>query len=1001
MIKLYKLSILIIISSLLLAAYGCELFEELKEDEPAPTRTMVGVITDSYTKEAIGGVLVELLENSQVINSTETNVRGSFTLGNIEHGTYTIRITKENYKNKQFDKVINQNTLFSRTEMVLLPYGHLEGRITAYESGEPIPGVIIRTTVSGSTTTSDIDGYYKTPQLEDGTYTFSFTKSGYSVANLDFAAEAGEPTTGDVQLRQFGGLKGRVSNYETNAPIGGVSIVISGSAFNGSAITDAEGLYAFDNLPEGNYTLTATISGFESKDKVVEVKPGTPRQENVQLSPTIPELIVSNTSIDFENFKINESIQIDNGGQGMLEWDIDESTDWLTVNPTSGTNTATELKTITVSVDRANLPPPGPHRASFVINSNGGAVTVTCIVYVKTSMSVYPEDLNFSTTSSREQFNIQNTGSSKLEYTISSDIDWLSVTPQSGTVQPGESDPVTARVDRSKLAPGSYQGSITINSTSGENTKVFVQLVVPNTSGPQLTVSASSLDFGTDIREQTVTIANTGKNTLEWNISSIPAWLNLNKNYGTLGSGQSVTVRASAIRANLAADEYNGRLHINSNGGEHFVDLRMIVEEKPILNVNADFLDFGPEDTKRTFTISNAGTGELTWELLANQDWLSMEPASGSGAAEIQAFVNRNNLATDNYTGIISIKSNAGEKTLQVSMQKTPPPPNLSVKSYEVVSDDNGTNEPNPGERVVYNVIIENSSGVGIARNVRTRFSSTSPYISEISPVTINYGDIPVKDQQAANVSVSFADNAPIRETFRIDVEMTDQYGQIWNDDFDLEVKPFHSVSEGLIAYYTFDDAKFTDKAGTFDLFDYGPEISTDIPNNTGYSVEFKAEEKDYLRAVKNITYNLSYASFNYWIKTEADGKSMYLYCASSRTDYVFRFFLHDDNKFYFDYSPYYFFTNLYSQQFDLYDGEWHMLTYVHGEDLISLYFDGIKIEEIGGWRMYRNDHAEGAIIGRRGPHDDHYFDGRMDNIRFYNRALTDAEVKKLYELRQ
>ncbi|MGB3182051.1 MAG: carboxypeptidase regulatory-like domain-containing protein [Cyclobacteriaceae bacterium] len=892
--KFNKLLTVTIILSLFIGVYSCNKDDDL----PEAKSILSGTIKDALSGEGIPGATVAIIDENAGTNEVQTGSDGKFSFEGIVAGRHTIRISKPKYVTKELIKNIDKNLLITGAEASLMPYGHLAGRITAYESGQPVAGVAIRTNITGSKTSSDENGYYETPQLDDGTYNFSFTKSGYGVASQEFTITAGELTTGDIQLRQLGGLKGRVSDYETNEPISGVNIKISGDT-NHDDITDQDGLYSFEGLTEGNYTVIATIGDYESETKEVSVKAGPPTPLNFQLIPSLKDLVVSNKTLDFGDHQDNISIVVSNSGRGALEWSIDEKIDYITVNPTSGVSTPSSPESVGVTVDRSNLIPSSePYKTSFSINSTGGgSEQIDVIVKVKSSMKVYPGDINFSTTSKQQSFDIENTGNSPIEFRVTKNKDWMTISPTRGNLQPGDRDAISVQVDRNQLSPGTHDGEIAVNSDGMGSTKVNVQLVVPNSNAPQLTASPKELDFGTDFREKSIIISNTGQGDLEWQLSSLPEWLGADKSYGILSAGKTTNVKVTAFRQGLPAASYEERLTITSNVDDYYINAKMQVEDRPILNINTDFIDFGNSDVEKSFSISNAGTGELKWSILTNQPWLIAVPESGSGAGEVKIIVNREIVGIDNHQGLVTVRSNAGEdQTIRVNMQKTPPPPNLFIKEVELIADDNNTNEPNPGEKVTYRVTIANSSTKGVGQNVRAEISHSSRYIVSVTP-QVNYGTIAVNSQEEAQITIEFSDNTPIREKIKFDVMIEDLYGMSWKDDFVVEVKSNHIVPEGLVAYYTFDDGNFTDKAGEFDLLNHGPELSTDVPNGTGLSIEFKAEEGDYLKAADNIIHNFTYGSFNFWIKTDTKDQQMYLFNASSHSvKWQNRMFIQKDN---------------------------------------------------------------------------------------------------------
>jgi hypothetical protein len=78
-------------------------------------------------------------------------------------------------------------------------------------------------------------------------------------------------------------------------------------------------------------------------------------------------------------------------------------------------------------------------------------------------------------------------------------------------------------------------------------------------------------------------------------------------------------------------------------------------------------------------------------------------------------------------------------------------------------------------------------------------------------------------------------------------------------------------------------------------------------------------------------------------------------------------------------------------------DGRWHHLVGIRDKLKYSTYVDGVKVLET----VYSNDATSGSPynmhIGRHGAWNV-FFDGSIDDVRIYNRALSDGEVKALYD---
>jgi len=109
----------------------------------------------------------------------------------------------------------------------------------------------------------------------------------------------------------------------------------------------------------------------------------------------------------------------------------------------------------------------------------------------------------------------------------------------------------------------------------------------------------------------------------------------------------------------------------NNVGTSNLVNVT-VENEIPELQVNTSTMDFGSIETEDYFSISNIGTGTLNWEITDNQDWITVDPTSGSDVGNrstITVTVDREGLSIGSYQGEISIISDGGSATVSVQME--------------------------------------------------------------------------------------------------------------------------------------------------------------------------------------------------------------------------------------------------------------------------------------------------------------------------------------------
>ena len=102
----------------------------------------------------------------------------------------------------------------------------------------------------------------------------------------------------------------------------------------------------------------------------------------------------------------------------------------------------------------------------------------------------------------------------------------------------------------------------------------------------------------------------------------------------------------------------------NWSGMSNVFWVSMGVPDEPVLHTEPTILDFGATATEHFLIITNTGTGTLSWTIMANQNWISLSPQSGTTTTEedtITVTVERGALALGDYTGSLTVTPDVGE----------------------------------------------------------------------------------------------------------------------------------------------------------------------------------------------------------------------------------------------------------------------------------------------------------------------------------------------------
>gem|GEM_PF-1150526 len=235
--------------------------------------TLTGHVTSSQGG-AISGATVSIPGHTAV----QTDANGSYTISNVAVGDYTVTASKTDFDNNTAPATITPGQS-TTCDLELTPQpGTISGQVTS-----SLGGGVSGATVSAGDKTATTDG--------SGNYTLSVLPGTYEVtASADhFQNGSGSATvtsnhTTTVNLSMVPN-KGKISGQITSSlggGIGGATVSIPGY----DAVTaDAGGNYLIDCVLPGTYTVTASMTGYDSNTGSAVVTSDNTTTRNIVLTP--------------------------------------------------------------------------------------------------------------------------------------------------------------------------------------------------------------------------------------------------------------------------------------------------------------------------------------------------------------------------------------------------------------------------------------------------------------------------------------------------------------------------------------------------------------------------------------------------------------------------------------------------------------------------------------------------------------------------------------------
>ncbi len=372
------------------------------------------------------------------------------------------------------------------------------------------------------------DAWYNIPDLDTDWYSYNTVLS--CVYNIF--------TNGTGEI-----ISGRVVNG-AEEPQSGIPVTADDGANQYTDVTDSNGIYAITRVPSATlFTLscpgapTNNVTTGTSVD-AYQGAVGNLWGENLTVTMDQPYIAVNPVSLTpscaIGTDAATQTFTICNVGVDTLGYFITKDQTWLSVSPTSGTSTGEE-DTITVTYSTSGLSG-GTYNANITITDAGAGNSP---ITIPVTLTVIPPLISTSETSlfpvcqvgrnaTSQTFTVSNSGGATLNYSISDNQIWLSVSPTSGT-STGEENTLTVTYNTTGLAEGSYNANITITDGAAGNSPITVPVeltVIPvcvyynnlNTN-PGFTTTGS-FEFGVPSGENKCTSAYTGINIYDTDLDT-------------------------------------------------------------------------------------------------------------------------------------------------------------------------------------------------------------------------------------------------------------------------------------------------------------------------------------------------------------------------------------------------------------------------------------------------------------------------------------------------
>jgi hypothetical protein len=321
-------------------------------------------------------------------------------------------------------------------------------------------------------------------------------------------------------------------------------------------------------------------------------------------------------------------------------WSIDNNTDWLVINPTSGNNNGTVTATFTENT---------------IASQRVGTITISGIGITKTvtvTQSAAPANVEVSPTNRSVSYLAGSTifnVTSNTNWNISDDADWLIVSPTSGSNNESlsvsfiENTTTSQRIGTITISAGGIVWAVTVTQAAAP----FSLFVSP--SDRFVSYLADSTTF-------TVT-SNTN-----WTLSDNAEWLTVSPASGS-GNG---TLKAK-FEENKGTNHRVATIIMIGGGISRTVTVTQDASTINTLTINPSNQDIQSTAGNTTFSV----TSNINWTVNDNVSWLTVNPSSGSDNGTITVTY-EGNTSTSQRVGTISVNGGGITRTATITQSAAP-----------------------------------------------------------------------------------------------------------------------------------------------------------------------------------------------------------------------------------------------------------------------------------------------------------------------------------------
>ena len=584
------------------------------------------------------------------------------------------------------------------------------------------------------------------------------------------------------------------------------------------------------------------------------------------------------------------------------------------------------------------------------------------------------------------------------ELVTASNMQWINISPLSGTLLPDESENITVDFNSNGLNDGLYEAVIALDNNTVSTPTFEIPVVMNVTGNPQIAASDSMLAFGNVVVNDTssshVELRNIGSKELIISEMFIPHHDSTGFEYEVPQQGFPLTLTPGEI--------YILNISFTPPASGIFMDSLFVLsnaENQDSLLVKLNGVGITPPEillaqTMYNFTLAcnniytdsiiviNSGQENLYFEIAGNVPWLSTNPSndSVSGGDSLWLMVNITtlDLYAGNHEGALSVSSNDPDSpVVEVNYQLT-----VTGEPAILANDFVDLGIANVGETLVGELVVANN-GCDTLRVTNANIESQHQVFFINNPAF----DIPPGD--ALPLYISFVPETTFQYSGIINIFSNDANNPQFQVVISAEgVEPPNMAVSPLALSSQIQSGETT--VQSFSVQNTGGEMlnfESEISANNSFMIYLDGQG-DYINVVHNDVLNPTNGfTFETWLYLH-NNTNEFIVGKENASKGNYRLFVNENHHFEFELNKF----NTISSAAMAVKNQWiHLAASFDGESM-KIYIDGVldASKHFDAFEIQAN--TANLRIGRSYQYD--FLNGKMDEIRMWNIARNQSEIQ-------